>query len=63
LLSIVDQALLLTIVCRFLSLSLPLLMMLMMAVSGTLGFLELDSVLGPITGVELPKKVFTSRAM
>jgi hypothetical protein len=50
-------------VCRFLSLSLPLLMMLMMAVSGTLGFLELDSVLGPITGVELPKKVFTSRAM
>jgi hypothetical protein len=28
---------------------------------GTLGFWELDSVLEPITGVELPKEVFTSR--
>jgi hypothetical protein len=62
LLSVAAQALLLTFVCRFLSLSLSLLVMLLMAISEKSRLWVLDYVLEPVTGVELPKKVFTSRA-
>jgi hypothetical protein len=52
----------LTVVCRFLPpLSLP--MMPMTIVSGKSRLRVLDSVLEPIAGVELSKKVFTSRGM
>jgi hypothetical protein len=34
----------------------------MMAVSGTSRLLRTGLHVGPITGVELPKKIFTSRA-
>jgi hypothetical protein len=49
----------LTVLCRFLSLSLPA--MPLTAVSGKSRLLVLDSVLEPIAGVVLPKKCFISR--
>jgi hypothetical protein len=61
LLIVVAQALLCNFLCVGSSSSLlpakPL-----MAVRGSLNFYVLDSVLKPIAGIELPKKVFTSRA-
>jgi hypothetical protein len=48
----------LTVVCRFLS----LLVMPLTAVSGKSKLWVLDSVLEPVAGVELSKKIFTSRA-
>jgi hypothetical protein len=61
LLSVIAQALLLTVVYRFLSLFLFRWCHWRLSV-GCLGFYVLDSVLRPIVGVELLKKVFTSRA-
>jgi hypothetical protein len=60
LLSIVAQDLLCNFLCAGSSSSLlpakPL-----TAISGSLGFYVLDSVLKPVTGIELPKEVLTSR--
>jgi hypothetical protein len=60
-LSVVAQALLLTVVCVFLSLFLFQRCRWWLSV-GTLGFLGLDYILRPVASVELSKKVFTSRA-
>jgi hypothetical protein len=59
--SVVTQALPLIVGCKFL-LSLPLPVMHWWLSVGTLGFWGLHSLLSPIAGVELLKKVFTSRA-
>jgi hypothetical protein len=51
-----------SLLCAGFSLSLPLLVSPLTATIGDPGFYVLDSVLEPIAGAELPKKVFRSRA-
>jgi hypothetical protein len=62
LLSVVTQALLCISFCVQVPPLLFYSVMPMTIVSGSPGFYVLDSILNPITGVGLPKEVFTSRA-